>query len=147
MRLWEETMPAATASNRGPRAIPISLSQGKSLKVYAGLRVKKALEEVTANMTLWELSRFAIIVDAVYAQGRTDGRSDVFNELERLKHKPELAHRNPGRPNKKGATVKKAAKRAVAKRKAPAKKAAKGPATKTELAKSTAKRAVAKKPR
>jgi hypothetical protein len=70
------------------------------VKVYAGARVADALEELTADMTLYDGVRFAQVAKALYEQGLDDGRRQVFEELDKLKERPELKHRNPGRPRR-----------------------------------------------
>ena len=99
----------------GPRAIQVTLSK-TSVTVYAGPKVLDALEEVTAEMTLYHGVRLAQVMEALYLQGQKDGRREVFEEFDKLKARPELKHGNPGRPTKKNA-------KRVAAKKAPTKKA------------------------
>jgi hypothetical protein len=84
---------------RGPRVIPVELRNG-TVTVYGSARVADALQELMADMTLYSGVKFAQVVEAVYEQGRRDGRREVFDEFDRVKEKPELKHRNPGRPLK-----------------------------------------------
>ena len=98
----------------GPRAIQVTLSN-TSVTVYAGTKVLDALEEVTAEMTLYHGVRLAQVMEALYLQGQKDGRREVFEEFDKLKARPELKHGNPGRPTK-GTGKKASAKKSPAKR-------------------------------
>jgi hypothetical protein len=40
------------------------------------------------------------VLEAAYEQGLRNGRREVFDEFDRMKQRPELKHRNPGRPTK-----------------------------------------------
>lgn len=92
-------MPTTRISRRGPRAITVVLPKG-SVTMYANARVADALQELTADMTLYHGVRLAQVLEAAYEQGIRDGRRQVFDELDKLKQHPELKHRNPGRPTK-----------------------------------------------
>lgn len=87
-------------SARGPRRHDIDLPKLGTIPVYAGVKVGNALEELQDDMTLYKGVRLAQVMEAVYQQGLVDGRAQVFNELDALAKKKELAHRNPGRPRK-----------------------------------------------
>lgn len=88
-----------TTSRRGPRAIVVGLPKGE-VTVYANARVADAIQELTADMTMYHGVRLAQVIEAAYEQGLRDGRRQVFDEFDRLKQRPELKHRNPGRPTK-----------------------------------------------
>ncbi len=92
-------MPGTKAS--GPRVHEIQLPDNKTIHVYAGAKVGRALDEVTEEMDLYHGVRFAEVVKAVYQQGIRDGRAEVFDAVDTLEGSPELSHRNPGRPRKK----------------------------------------------
>lgn len=92
-------MPTSRISRRGPRAIAVDLPQG-TVTMYANARVADALEELTAEMTVYHGVRLAQVIEAAYQQGLRDGRRQVFEELDRVRQRPELKHRNPGRPMK-----------------------------------------------
>ena len=105
-------------SRRGPRAIPVQLSSSISITVYSGARVEKAFQDFTQDLTVYQAGRFLQVAEAIYEQGRKDGRGEVFDQVERqvegLRKDPELKHAKPGRPKK---AVKKAAtKKAASKR-------------------------------
>lgn len=89
-----------TTSPRGPRRHDIDLPKLGKIPVYAGVKVGKALDEIQEDMTFYKGVRLAQVMEAVYQQGLIDGRAQVFSELESLAKKPQLAHRNPGRPRK-----------------------------------------------
>lgn len=99
------------ASRRGKRRIPVDLPKLGDVPVYANARVADALEELSADMGLYHGVRLGQVMEALYEQGRIDGRREVFTGVEQLKQRPELRHRNPGRPRKSttAATAKKAA--------------------------------------
>lgn len=115
----------AKKTRRGPRALAVELPKSV-VTVYAGARIADALQEITGDMTLYHGVRLAQVLEAVYEQGRTDGRRQVFEEFDKefdkLRQRPELKHRNPGRPKKKVIAKKPAAKKSTAKRKGAAKK-------------------------
>ncbi len=89
----------ATA-NRGPRKHDIQLPKLGSVAVYAGVKVGDALEELMSDMTLYKGVRLSQVLEAVYEQGRKDGRAEVFGALEEVRRRKDLAHQNPGRPRK-----------------------------------------------
>ncbi|MFJ4038188.1 hypothetical protein ACIPVB_08870 [Microbacterium sp. NPDC090007] len=74
--------------------------------VYAGVRVGRALDEVTEDMDLYHGVRLSQVMEAVYEQGRRDGRSEVFDAFtessEEIAKRKELAHRKPGKPRSSG---------------------------------------------
>jgi hypothetical protein len=121
----EAAMVAKRIADRGPRAIPVELPTG-TVTVYANAKVRRALEEVMADMTVYHGVRLAQVMEAIYAQGKVDGRAHVFGEIDALAEHPEMRHRNPGRPAKRISGAKKVAKKTVATKatvkKAPAKK-------------------------
>lgn len=110
------------AGERGPRLVPVELPQSGA-KVYANARVKRGLEELSEDMTLYHGVRLAEVAEAIYEQGRVDGRREVFEFVEEARARPELKNRNPGRPAKR-TTKKAAAKKRTTNRKAAAKKKA-----------------------
>lgn len=112
-------MPTSKVAQRGPRAIAVPLSNG-TVTVYAGVKVGNALEELTADMTLYHGVRLAQVVEAVYAQGIRDGRRQVVEAIGAVTESKDLSYRNPGRPAKK-ATAKKATARKATTKKASAK--------------------------
>jgi hypothetical protein len=76
-------------------------------KVYANAKVKRALEELLTDLTLYHGVRFTQVAEAIYEQGRVVGRREVFEYVEGARTLPELKNRNPGRPAKKTAVKKK----------------------------------------
>ena len=119
---------------RGPRLVPVELPQSGA-KVYANAKVKRALAELSEDMTLYHGVRFGEVAEAIYEQGRVDGRREVFEFVESGRAQPELKNRNPGRP------AKQATKKAAVRKGTTKKAAAKTATTK----KATAKKATAKK--
>ena len=95
-------MPTA---DRGPRRHDIDMPKLGTVPVYAGVRVGRALDEVTEDMDLYHGVRLSQIMEAVYEQGRRDGRSEVFEAVAEstatLESRKDLAHRKVGRPRKK----------------------------------------------
>lgn len=90
----------ATA-DRGPRRHEVDLPKLGKIPVYAGVKVGRALEEVTEDMDLYHGVRLSQVMEAIYEQGRRDGRAQVFDAADELKKRPDLPHRTPGRPRKK----------------------------------------------
>ena len=105
-------MPKISSSKRGPRAIDVALATG-SVTVYANARVATALRELTDDMTLYHGVRLAQVIEAAYDQGLRNGRREVFEEFDKLRQRPELRHRNPGRPTKKASRRQPAGRRGV----------------------------------
>jgi hypothetical protein len=79
--------------------VPVELPDSGA-KVYANAKVKRALEELSEDMTLYHGVRFAEVAEAIYEQGRVDGRREVFEVVDEARARPELKSRNPGRPAK-----------------------------------------------
>lgn len=99
-----------SVANRGPRAHKLDLPKLGTVSVYAGVRVGRALDEVQQDLTLYQGVKLLQVLEAVYEQGRRDGRAEVFAAVEELEERRELQHRRPGRPKspvrKRGATSK-----------------------------------------
>lgn len=87
-------------TDRGPRKHEISMPDRGTVKVYAGVRVGRALDEVSEDLTLYQGVRLAQVLEAVYEQGLKDGRGEVLDAVSDLGKQKSLAHRNPGRPKK-----------------------------------------------
>ena len=101
-------------SDRGPRLHRVPVNDGE-VSVYAGTRVGRAMDEITEDMTVYKGVRLAEVLDAVYQQGRKDGRRDIVEAFDdRIVKDKELKHRNPGRA-KKAPAKKAAAKKATGK--------------------------------
>jgi len=94
----------ATA-DRGPRRHDIDMPNLGTVPVYASVKVGRALEEVEEDMTLYKGVRMAQVMEAVYEQGRKDGRSQVFEALNEstteLEKRKDLPHAKIGRPRMK----------------------------------------------
>lgn len=110
-------MATGGVSRRGPRAIAVDLPRKGGVTVYAGVRVVDALQEVTAELNLYQGVKLGQVLEAVYDQGLRDGRRQLFDEFDKLKQRPELSHRNPGRPAKRVTATKARAKKATRKTK------------------------------
>ena len=74
----------------------------EEIAVYAGVRVREALRELSLDMTLYKGVKFNQILEAVYNQGKKDGARETFEMLDRQMEsaKREIPHRNPGAPKK-----------------------------------------------
>jgi hypothetical protein len=75
--------------------------------VYASPRVAKALDDLTANMPLYEGVKVEQILEAMYRQGAKDGARTAFDELDRrvADAKKLVPHKNPGHPKGRRATA------------------------------------------
>lgn len=61
-------------ADKGPRLHQFTRpSNGEVVKVYAGVKVGRALDEVTMDMTVYQGVRLYEILEAVYDQGFKDG--------------------------------------------------------------------------
>jgi len=70
-------------ADKGPRLHQfVKPSNGDVVKVYAGLKVGRALDEVSEDLTVYQGVRLYEVLEAVYDQGVKDGSG----------------LRNPGRP-------------------------------------------------
>lgn len=86
------------AVRRGYRTILVQLKKQETVPVRASPRVADALQELSADMDLYQGTKLRQILEAVYEQGRKDGRRQVFEAVDEVKK--ELPHRPPGRPRK-----------------------------------------------
>jgi hypothetical protein len=88
------------AQQRGFRTVNLDLPKSGETSVYTSARVADALQEVTADMTLYEGVRLLQIMEAVYLQGKKDGARDAFEQIDISLSaiKNALPHRRPGRP-------------------------------------------------
>jgi hypothetical protein len=88
------------SARSGPRKHELELPKLGTVKVYAGELVGKALEEVTEDMDFYHGVKLTQVLEAVYEQGRKDGRRQVFDGVRDLSTTGQLNYRNPGRPKK-----------------------------------------------
>ena len=88
------------SARSGPRKHELRLPKVGPVNVYAGEQVGKALEDVTEDMDLYHGVKLAQVLEAVYEQGRKDGRKQVFDGVHDLSKTGQLTYRNPGRPKK-----------------------------------------------
>lgn len=90
-------------AKQGYRTIPLELKQGAVVPVYTSARVADALQEISANATLYEGVRLTQLLEAAYIQGKKDGAREVFEQLDRgvAEAKRQIPHRPPERPKKK----------------------------------------------
>ncbi|MDQ1111175.1 phage gp36-like protein [Microbacterium testaceum] len=76
-----------------------------SVPIYAGAKVGKALDEVTEEMDFYHGVRLAEVMEAVYEQGRVDGRAQVVSAFQdasdEITSRKDLRYRNPGKPRAK----------------------------------------------
>ena len=80
----------------------LPLPKGKSLTLYVGANVRNAVAELTDKMSVWEGSRLAVLLEAVYEQGKRVGARDAFEAASRAMEGAQDAvpHRLPGRPRR-----------------------------------------------
>lgn len=80
----------------------VPLKGSRSLTIYASPKVTEALEELTADMTLYKGVRLTQVLEAVYVQGTKDGSRLAIEELDRHvgQIKRAVPYRKPGRPRK-----------------------------------------------
>jgi hypothetical protein len=73
-----------------------------SITVYASPRILAALGEATVDLDLYQGVRLGQVLDAVYAQGKKDGRSEMAGHFSKFAVEAEkaLPFKNPGRPKK-----------------------------------------------
>jgi len=86
-------------AKRGFEKISITLHK-RNVDLYAGVRVRTAIQEITKNMNLYKGVRLMQVLEAFYLQGRKDGARHAFDEVHRsLKlAQRNVPHRRPGRP-------------------------------------------------
>ena len=87
---------------RGYRTIKLELKEGETLSVYTGARIADAMKEIIAKASLYEGVRLTQVMEAMYNQGKKDGRREAFEQLDRglADAKRQLPFRRPGRPKK-----------------------------------------------
>lgn len=89
-----------TATGKKARVVrtDVTLSRNQIIPVYAGVRVAHALREITMDMDLYAGVRLAQLLEAVYEQGKKDGRREIFERIDSIK--TQIPHKNPGHPKK-----------------------------------------------
>ncbi len=87
---------------RGYTTVKVQLAQSQ-LTLYGSDKLVSALKAMTADMTLYQGVKFQALLEAVYEQGKKDGRGEVYNQVEKdLKDAQKaLPYKRPGRPKKK----------------------------------------------
>lgn len=61
-------------ADKGPRLHMFTMpSNGEVVRVYAGVRVGRALDEVSEDLTVYQGVRLYEVLEAVYKQGLKDG--------------------------------------------------------------------------
>lgn len=75
--------------------IDVPLRSGP-IAVYAGEKVRSALKEITADMSLYHGVRLSQVLEAVYETGLKNGRKEIIDHFEQLKSK--VNYLPPGRP-------------------------------------------------
>ncbi len=92
-------MPADATKNR-PKYKKIEVKLPKeTLALYAGKKVRDAIQEVTTGMNLYKGVRLGQVMEAVYEQGLKDGRREIIEQFEG-KIKDKVNYLPPGRPKK-----------------------------------------------
>ncbi len=88
----------ATA-RRGYRTISLQLKR-THVPVRASPRVADALQELSANMDLYQGVKLRQVLEAVYMQGKKDGALEAFEQVDAgvAAAKKQIPHRGPGRP-------------------------------------------------
>ncbi len=77
--------------------IDVDLPSGE-ITLYAGAKVRSALDEITKDMTLYHGVRLSEVLEAVYESGQKDGRKEMIEKMEGLK--TGVNYLPPGRPKK-----------------------------------------------
>jgi hypothetical protein len=82
------------------RKTTLRLYSGAEVTVYEGAKLQAALEEVTADLTLYKGVKLAQIFEAIYKQGKKDGARSAFEEVSKgiAAAQKQIPHRAPGRP-------------------------------------------------
>jgi hypothetical protein len=78
----------------------LALPKIGEVKVFAGGRVASALAELTVDADLYHGVRLMQVLEAVYEQGRKDGRAEIASLVEGglASAKKKLGWGRPGRP-------------------------------------------------
>ena len=76
----------------------VALPAGE-VTLYAGTKVRSALDEITRDMTLYHGVRLAEVIEAVYEQGQKEGRKEIIEKMDGIK--TTVNYLPPGRPKKK----------------------------------------------
>jgi hypothetical protein len=86
-----------TMTPKKPRYVKfdVTLASGE-ITLYAGPKVKTALLEITADMTLYHGVRLSEVMQAVYEQGQKDGRKEIIEKIDGIK--TDVNYLSPGRP-------------------------------------------------
>jgi len=93
------TMPTKP-SPRKPRYQKTNVQlPSNELTLYVGSKIRSALQEVTTDMDLYHGVRLGEVMEAVYEQGRKDGRREIIAKIDGLKIG--VKYLPPGRPKKK----------------------------------------------
>jgi sulfate adenylyltransferase subunit 1 (EFTu-like GTPase family) len=95
-RSCQRTGETRVPARRGYRTIRVELKKQVIVPVRASPKVADALQELSADMDLYQGIKLRQILEAVYEQGRKDGRREVFEVVDEAKKG--LPHRPPGRP-------------------------------------------------
>jgi hypothetical protein len=103
--LCKEGKMTATVKKARVVRTDVTLSRNQIIPVYAGVRVAHALREITVDMDLYEGVRLAQLLEAVYEQGKKDGRREIFERIDTIK--TQIPHNNPGHPKRKKGAMKK----------------------------------------
>ncbi|MFZ3277617.1 MAG: hypothetical protein WA182_12010 [Candidatus Sulfotelmatobacter sp.] len=77
----------------------VPLSRNNELSVYAGVRVRNAMRDVTEKMDVYQGGKLLVVLEAVYQQGKKDGARTVQQSFETMMK--DIPHLNPGQPKKK----------------------------------------------
>lgn len=77
----------------------VPLSKGNELAIYAGIRVRNAMHDITENMNVYQGGKLLVVLEAVYQQGKKDGRREVKESFESMMDG--ICHLNPGQRNSK----------------------------------------------
>jgi hypothetical protein len=85
-----------------PRCVKtiVRLSNNSEVPIYAGVRVRDALSDVTENMDVYQWGKLTLVLAAMYHQGKKDGKRELRQSVEKLVEKIPL-FLNPGQPRKK----------------------------------------------
>jgi sulfate adenylyltransferase subunit 1 (EFTu-like GTPase family) len=88
---------------RGYRTISLELPKAKTtVPIRASARIADALDEISAEMSLYHGVRLLQVLEAVYTQGNKDGARTAFAAIDEstAAAKAAVPHRSVGRPKR-----------------------------------------------
>ena len=92
------------SSKKAPKYKKLAISGSSGdIEIYASPRISKALHEATSEMDVYQGVKLGEVIEAVYLQGKKDGRREVRTMLDDSLGviDQKLPSRLPGQPKKK----------------------------------------------